>query len=93
LATALYAPGWTSAVHTELDFAIAAIGFFLLVRWKLRPLVVGALCALAGIAEASCIKGLQPTLCRSSIDDTDPPAPATAALCEHNCPKNDVPGE
>ncbi|SAK74951.1 chromate transport protein [Caballeronia hypogeia] len=52
LATALYSPVWTSAVRTELDFAIAAIGFFLLTRWKVPPLVVVAVCALAGIAEA-----------------------------------------
>jgi chromate transporter len=52
LATALYSPVWTSAVHSEADFAIAVIGFFLLARWKIPPLVVVALCALAGIAEA-----------------------------------------
>ncbi|MFT0174623.1 chromate efflux transporter [Paraburkholderia mimosarum] len=52
LATALYSPVWTSAVHTESDFAIAIIGFFLLTRWKIAPLVVVVLCALAGIAEA-----------------------------------------
>jgi chromate transporter len=53
LATALYSPVWTSAVLSELDFAIAAIGFFLLTRWKIPPLAVVALCALAGIAEAT----------------------------------------
>ncbi|WP_229517851.1 chromate efflux transporter [Paraburkholderia terrae] len=53
LATALYSPVWTSAVLSELDFAIAAIGFFLLTRWKVPPLAVVALCALAGIAEAT----------------------------------------
>jgi chromate transporter len=52
LATALYSPVWTSAVHSEADFAIAVIGFFLLARWKIPPLIVAALCALAGIAEA-----------------------------------------
>ncbi|MFM0152371.1 chromate efflux transporter [Paraburkholderia sediminicola] len=53
LATALYSPVWTSAVLSELDFAIAAIGFFLLARWKIPPLAVVVLCALAGIVEAT----------------------------------------
>ncbi|WP_250536954.1 chromate efflux transporter [Caballeronia sp. AZ10_KS36] len=51
LATALYSPVWTSAVHTASDFAIAVIGFFLLVRWKIPPLIVVIGCALAGIAQ------------------------------------------
>jgi len=53
LATALYSPVWTSAVRSALDFAIAVIGFFLLTRWKVPPLAVVVLCALAGIAEAA----------------------------------------
>jgi chromate transporter len=52
LAMALYSPVWTSAVNTRSDFAIAVIGFFLLTRWKVPPLVVVMLCAFAGIAEA-----------------------------------------
>ncbi|HEX3634328.1 MAG TPA: chromate ion family chromate transporter, partial [Paraburkholderia sp.] len=44
---------WTSAVLSELDFAIAVISFFLLTRWKIPPLAIVVLCALAGIAEAS----------------------------------------
>jgi chromate transporter len=52
LATALYTPVWTSAILTEADFAIAVVGFFLLVRWKVPPLVVVAFCALAAIGEA-----------------------------------------
>lgn len=52
LATALYSPVWTSAVHGPLDFAIAAIACLLLVRWKAPPLAVVALCAAAGIAAA-----------------------------------------
>jgi chromate transporter len=52
LGTALYSPVWTSAIHTEIDFVIAAIGFFLLTRWKIPPLAVVAFCAVAGIAEA-----------------------------------------
>jgi chromate transporter len=53
LAAALYSPVWTSAVLSGLDFSIAAIGFFLLTRWKVPPLAVVVLCALAGIAEAT----------------------------------------
>lgn len=53
LAMALYTPVWTGAVRTVSDFAIAVIGFFLLTRWKVPPLVVVVLCALAGIAEVA----------------------------------------
>ncbi|MFC0401915.1 chromate efflux transporter [Paraburkholderia rhizosphaerae] len=52
LATALYSPVWTSAVHTPVDFAIAALGFVLLVRWNTPPLAIVALCVLAGVASA-----------------------------------------
>ena len=51
LATALYSPVWTSAVLSNVDFAIAAICFLLLTRWKAPPLAVVIVCALAGIAE------------------------------------------
>ncbi|MDR3400663.1 MAG: chromate efflux transporter [Pandoraea sp.] len=50
LASALYAPVWTSAVHSAADFAIAAVAFVLLTRWKAPPLAVVALCAIAGAA-------------------------------------------
>jgi chromate transporter len=53
LATALYSPVWTSAVLSKADFAIAAIGVFLLTRWRIPPLAVVVLCALIGIAEAT----------------------------------------
>lgn len=53
LATALYSPVWTSAVRSKFDFAVAVVGFFLLTRWKIPPLAVVVLCALAGIAEAT----------------------------------------
>lgn len=53
LATALYSPVWTSAVHSARDFAVAAIAFLLLVRWKVPPLAVVALCAAAGISQAA----------------------------------------
>jgi chromate transporter len=52
LATALYSPVWTGAVHSAPDFAIAAIAFLLLTRWKTPPLAIVALCAVAGIAQA-----------------------------------------
>jgi chromate transporter len=51
LATALYSPVWTSAVHAPIDFAIAAIGFGMLVRWNTPPLAVVAFCAIAGVAQ------------------------------------------
>ena len=53
LATALYSPVWTGAVLSELDFAVAATGFFLLARWKIPPLAVVVLCALAGIVQST----------------------------------------
>jgi chromate transporter len=51
LAMALYSPVWTSAVQTRIDFAVAAIGFLLLTRWKVPPLAVVLLSAAAGVAE------------------------------------------
>jgi len=50
LAAALYDPLWTSAVLRASDFAVAAIGFALLVAWRAPPLVVVALSAAAGVA-------------------------------------------
>ena len=48
LAAALYNPVWTSAVTGSQDFAIAAIGFVLLVVWRWPPLaVVAAIVAVA----------------------------------------------
>ncbi|WP_059414350.1 chromate efflux transporter [Cupriavidus basilensis] len=52
LAAALYSPVWTSAILSQLDFAIATICFLLLVRWKIPPLVIVAVCALVGIGQA-----------------------------------------
>ena len=48
LGAALYNPVWTSAVQSPVDFAIAAIGFVLLVVWGAPPLLVVVLSALAG---------------------------------------------
>ncbi|MEX3960592.1 chromate efflux transporter [Paraburkholderia sp. EG286B] len=50
LAMALYSPVWTSAVQSRIDFAVAVIGFFLLTRWKVPPLVVVVFSAAAGVA-------------------------------------------
>ncbi|APR39599.1 chromate efflux transporter [Paraburkholderia sp. SOS3] len=50
LAMALYSPVWTSAVHTPIDFAVAALGFVLLVRWNAPPLAIVALCVATGVA-------------------------------------------
>lgn len=52
LASALYSPVWTSAVRSSVDFAVATLGFFLLVRWKWPPLAVVVLSAIASVAQA-----------------------------------------
>lgn len=49
LAAALYNPVWTSAVITPVDFAIALVGFALLVATRLSVLVVLAWCVLASM--------------------------------------------
>jgi chromate transporter len=50
LGAAFYRPVWTSAVLSEVDFALAAGGFLLLTVWKLPPWSVVALLAAAGAA-------------------------------------------
>ena len=45
-------PIWTSAVQTPGDFAIALVGFVLLMAWRAPPLVVVAVSALGGIGLA-----------------------------------------
>ncbi len=52
LATALYNPVFTSAVHTGPDFAVAAAGFVLLVVWRAPPLLVVLAGAAAGVGLA-----------------------------------------
>jgi chromate transporter len=52
LASALYSPVWTSAVLSNIDFAIAVVAFALLTRWKVPPLVVVVFCSAAGVAAA-----------------------------------------
>jgi chromate transporter len=49
LAAAFYDPVWTSAVHRPADFAVAAGAFLLLAVWKVSPVIVVVLGALAGI--------------------------------------------
>jgi chromate transporter len=48
LAAALYNPVWTGAVITPRDFALALVGFLLLVVWRLPSWIVVALIATAG---------------------------------------------
>jgi chromate transporter len=52
LGTALYDPVFTTAVHGHVDFAIGLACFVLLVSWRLPPLIVVALGALAGVGTA-----------------------------------------
>jgi chromate transporter len=52
LAAALYDPVWTSSVKASGDFAIALIGFVLLVAWRAPPLLVVVVGALGGVALA-----------------------------------------
>ena len=48
LGTALYNPVWTTSVKAPADFAIALIGFVLLMAWRAPPLVVVLVSAIAG---------------------------------------------
>jgi chromate transporter len=50
LGAALYNPLWISSVKSSADFAIALIGFILLVARRASPLLVVILGALAGVA-------------------------------------------
>jgi chromate transporter len=52
LGAALYAPIWTSSVRGPADFAVALVGFILLMAWKAPPVVVVAVSALGGAAFA-----------------------------------------
>ncbi|WP_051334739.1 chromate efflux transporter [Bradyrhizobium sp. Ai1a-2] len=52
LGAALYNPVWTTTVQTPRDFAIALVGFVLLIAWRAPPLVVVAFSAVAGIGAA-----------------------------------------
>jgi chromate transporter len=52
LGAALYSPIWTSSVQRPHDFAVALVGFILLIAWKAPPVLVVAVSALAGAAFA-----------------------------------------
>jgi chromate transporter len=52
LGAALYNPVWTSAVKTPGDFALALVGFVLLMAWQAPPLLVVVISALGGIGLA-----------------------------------------
>jgi chromate transporter len=58
LATALYSPVWTSAVHTALDLVIVLAAFVLLVAGRCPPILAVLLCAAAGALAA--VQGLFP---------------------------------
>lgn len=49
LAAALYNPVWTSAVKTPGDFAVALVGFVLLVAWRAPPLLAVVVSACGGV--------------------------------------------
>jgi chromate transporter len=50
LGAALYNPLWTSSVKSSGDFALALVGFVLLIAWRTPPPIVVVLGALGGIA-------------------------------------------
>lgn len=52
LGAALYTPVSTSAIASPIDFAIALTGLVLLVSWRVPPVVIVVLTALAGMASA-----------------------------------------
>ena len=52
LGAALYNPVWITSVRTPADFAVALVGFVLLVIWRAPPLLVVAVSAIGGIALA-----------------------------------------
>ncbi len=54
LGAALHDPVWTSAIHTNADFALALAAYGLLVFGRLSPVFVVALAALAGGLLAGC---------------------------------------
>jgi chromate transporter len=52
LGAALYNPIWTTSVKAPLDFALALIGFVLLVAWRAPSFVVVLISALGGVVLA-----------------------------------------
>jgi len=53
LGAALYNPVWTTSVKTPRDFAVALVGFLLLILWRVPPLLVVVAGALAGAGLAA----------------------------------------
>jgi chromate transporter len=49
LGAALYNPVWTSSVQKPADFAVALVGFVLLIAWHAPPLVVVIVSAIGGV--------------------------------------------
>jgi chromate transporter len=49
LGAALYNPVWTSSVQKPADFAVALVGFVLLIAWRAPPLVVVIVSAIGGV--------------------------------------------
>jgi chromate transporter len=49
LGAALYNPVWTSSVQVPGDFAVALVGFVLLMAWRAPPLVVVVVSAIGGV--------------------------------------------
>jgi chromate transporter len=53
LGAALYDPIWTSAILTGRDLAIALVGFLLLERWRIPPILIVVFCVGAAIAASA----------------------------------------
>ncbi len=53
LGAALYDPIWTSAILAPRDLAVALIGFVLLERWRVAPILIVALCVMAAMGMAA----------------------------------------
>jgi chromate transporter len=49
LGAALYNPVWKTAILGTADVLIAVISFFLLVRWKISPIIIVTFCVMASI--------------------------------------------
>jgi chromate transporter len=48
LLAAFYSPVWTSSISNSMDFALVIVAFLLLTFWQVSPVVVVALCSIAG---------------------------------------------
>ena len=50
LGAALYNPIWTTSILAPSDLAIALVGFFLLERWRLPPILIEGFCVVGSLA-------------------------------------------